>query len=46
MSTINFDGHYWMAPVDWGDTAIIYNFEQVDWIDPEMLDGIFYGMNA
>ena len=35
MSTINFDGNYWMAPVDWGDTSIIYNPEKVDWIDPD-----------
>ena len=34
MPSINFDGNYWMAPVDWGDTSIVYNPEKVDWVKP------------
>tara|TARA_B100001123_G_scaffold241592_1_gene270099 strand:- start:352 stop:1464 length:1113 start_codon:yes stop_codon:yes gene_type:complete len=32
MGTVNFDGKQWMAPVDWGDTSLIYNPDKVDWM--------------
>ena len=32
--TITFDGSSWMAPVDWGDTSLIYNPDKVTWMSP------------